>query len=201
MRRAAGGSEAAAQTRNVYAWFPLFCSRALCHARGAPANLRMQFVECLSTIQCGRRVPGIGEVIGVRPGMVHRACSPWEWGIKSGQEIPAPFSGSFFLTSCIFNKMAGFVFGFVFPQERIFNNLTTLFLGLFGFVFQCLSFFIINFSALFFKKGIFCPKHLSGQYRHLMISATYGDYAVPANRLNFLVNAPPNAVKKTSTVA
>ncbi|MGA8184195.1 MAG: hypothetical protein WB819_11210, partial [Terriglobia bacterium] len=51
--------------------------------------------------------------------------------------------------------MAGLVFGFVlglfFPQERVFNILSALFLGLFRFVFGGQTFVFSNFSALFFK--------------------------------------------------
>jgi len=55
--------------------------------------------------------------------------------------------------------MAWFVLRFVlalfFPQVRVFNNFSALFLGLFSFVFCCQTFIINNFSALFFKKRVF----------------------------------------------
>jgi hypothetical protein len=61
-----------------------------------------------------------------------------------------------FWLSCFFNNMARFVFRFVFglffPQERIPNNFSALFSGLFSFVFGCRSCIFNNFSGLFFKK-------------------------------------------------
>jgi hypothetical protein len=56
------------------------------------------------------------------------------------------------------NNMARFVFRFVFglffPQERVFNNFSALFFGLFRFVFRVLACVFNNFSGLFLKKGI-----------------------------------------------
>jgi hypothetical protein len=47
-----------------------------------------------------------------------------------------------------------FVFGLFFPQERIVNNFSALFFGLFSFVFQPRTFIFNNLSGLFLKKGI-----------------------------------------------
>jgi hypothetical protein len=54
----------------------------------------------------------------------------------------------------IFNKIAGFVFGFVFSTGTCFQQFPGFVLGLFGFVFVVRFLVINNFPASFFKKGI-----------------------------------------------
>jgi hypothetical protein len=57
---------------------------------------------------------------------------------------------------CLFSTTwPGLILALFSQPANFFNNFPALFLGLFGFVFQCLSFIIINFPALFFKKRVF----------------------------------------------
>src|SRR5690242_9080603 len=60
---------------------------------------------------------------------------------------------------CLFNNMARyalrFVFGSLFPQERIFNNFSASFSGSFGFVFGSDSLFSVTSPVRFSKKVFF----------------------------------------------
>ncbi len=74
----------------------------------------------------------------------------------ASQRAPVRFRFVFW-PSFIFNNMARFVFGFVFPQERVFNNFPASFLGSFGFVFGADSLLSITSRVRFSKNVFFCP--------------------------------------------
>ena len=67
---------------------------------------------------------------------------------------------SVFSRSFIFNHIGRFVFRFVFPQLRVFNNFSASFLGSFSFVFRPDPLLSIASQLRFSKNVFFCPTFL-----------------------------------------
>jgi hypothetical protein len=97
---------------------------------------RQEGISILQVATKATRKNWLSAANAVREGALKRRRpeEPGRRGYIKARISPVRF-GFVFSTSFFIRKMAGFVFGFVFPPERIFNNFPASFLGSFGFVF------------------------------------------------------------------